>query len=106
MNKRFLTGMVVIIALQCMVIMPLDKSCFSDDGQNNKMQGVQVDLDHDESLSDNDFSSEGDDRATEIVVNTPLWNFKIETDFWLVQTVIGVAVLLVAYKWYKNDPAE
>jgi hypothetical protein len=106
-NKSFLKSAIGIIVLQSMVIMPLDMIGFDDnDAQNEECQGVQVNLD-DESLSGpNDSSLYGDDRATEIAVNTPLWNFKLETDFWFVQTVIGVAVFLIAYKWYKNDPAE
>lgn len=108
MYKRFLNIMIIVVGLQSIIIIPSDYVSFDDDREDQEVQGVLVDPEHDESLIDqSDLASDSEDRTTEIAVNTPIWNFKMISDSWFVQTVMGVAVLWLVYKWcYRNDSTK
>lgn len=99
--------MIIVVGLQAMVIMPSDLVDFDNDAQDQEVQGVRVDLEHEESLSDQtDLAFDGEDRTTEIAISTPLWDFRMISNSWLVQTVVGIGLFMIVYRWYKNDPAK
>lgn len=109
MNKGFLKVMIVIIGLQSMVIMPLDCIPLHNDAHDQEeVQGIQVDPEHDEGLVDQAGQQE-EDRTTQIELNAPLVDFKIISDnrfVEVIEAILGFSVVFfVMYKvfWTKND---
>lgn len=108
-NKGFLKVMIVIIGLQSMATLPLDCIPLHNDAHDQEeVQGIQVDPEHDEGLVDQAGQQE-EDRTTQIELNAPLVDFKIISDnrfVEVIEAILGFSVVFfVMYKvfWTKND---